>query len=155
MQSAIEHASQANSAEGRLWDLAIHFPVPPERFATYTETVQVGSLVFLSGKLATERCTAKFDGRVEAELDTAAGREATWLAPMDAVAIACQDLCSLDRVRGIVRPGVSVATGGDVRDRPKVADEASEFLQEMFDSDKNPTRLCMETRTFHLEFPLR
>ena len=80
MQPAIKHASQAISAERRLQDLSIHLPVPPEPFGTYTEAVQVGSLLFLSGTLPTEGRTAKFVGRVGAELDTAAGREAARLA---------------------------------------------------------------------------
>jgi enamine deaminase RidA (YjgF/YER057c/UK114 family) len=62
MQPTIEHASQAISAERRLQELAIHLPVPPEPFGTYTEAVQVGSLLFLSGTLPTEGRTAKFVG---------------------------------------------------------------------------------------------
>jgi enamine deaminase RidA (YjgF/YER057c/UK114 family) len=42
-------------------------------------------------------------------------------------------------VTRVVRLGVSVATSGDVRD--KVADAASELLQEVFGKDKNPCRL--------------
>src|SRR6202051_3687762 len=114
MKTTIEHASQAISAERRLQELAIHLPVPPEPFGTYTEAVQVGSLLFLSGMLPTEGRTAKFVGRVGAELDAAAGRAAARLAAMNAVALVRQHLGSLDRVRRIVRLGVSVATEGNV-----------------------------------------
>ena len=62
MQTTIETASQAISAERRLEELAIQLPVPPEPFGTYTEAVQVGSLLFLSGTLPTEGRTAKFVG---------------------------------------------------------------------------------------------
>ena len=117
METPIEHASQASSAERRLQDLAIHLPVPPEPFGTYTEAVQVGSLLFLSGTLPTEGRTAKFVGRVGAELDTAAAHEAARLAATNAVAIARQHLGSLDRVKRIVRLGVKVATGRE-RSRP-------------------------------------
>jgi len=34
-----------------------------------------------------------------------------------------------------------VATSGDVRDQPKVADPASELLQQIFGKDKNPCRM--------------
>ena len=37
-------------------------------------------------------------------------------------------LGSLDRVTRIVRLGVMIATSGDVRDQPKLADAASEFM---------------------------
>jgi hypothetical protein len=44
-------------------------------------------------------------------------------------------------VTRIVRLGVIVATSGDVRDQPKVADAASELLQDVFGKDKSPCRL--------------
>ena len=71
MQTTSEHASQAISAERRFKELGIHFPVPPEPFGTYSEAVQVGSLLFLGGTLPTEGRTAKFVGRLGAELDAA------------------------------------------------------------------------------------
>ena len=141
MQTTSEHASQPISAERRLKELGIHLPVPPEPFETYSEAVQVGFLLFLSGILPTEGRTAKFVGRLGAELDAAAGSEAARLAAMNAVAIARQRLGSLNRVKRIVRLGVSVATEGNARDQPKVADGASSSLQEMFGPDKNPARL--------------
>jgi enamine deaminase RidA (YjgF/YER057c/UK114 family) len=154
MQTPANHTSQTISAERRLQELAIHLPVPPLPFGTYTEAVQVGSLLFLSGTLPTEGRTAKFVGRVGAELDTAAGREAARLAAMNAVAIARQHLGSLDRVKRIVRLGVSVATAGNVRDQPKVADGASDFLQEVFGPDKNPTRLVYGVASLPLGTPV-
>ena len=153
MKTTIEHAAQTISAERRLQELAIHLPDPPEPFGTYTEAVQVGSLLFLSGTLPTEGRTAKFVGG-GAELDTAAGREAARLAAMNAVAIARQHLGSLHRVKRIVRLGVSVATEGNVRDQPKVADGASDFLQEVFGPDKNPTRLVYGVASLSLGVPV-
>jgi len=52
-----------------------------------------------------------------------------------------QHLGSLDKVTRIVRLGVLVATAGDVKDQPKVADGASELLQLIFGKEKNPSRL--------------
>ena len=55
-------------------------------------------------------------------LDVEAGRKAAHLAALNVLAVARQHLGSLDKVTRIVRLGVSVATSGDVRDQPKVAD---------------------------------
>ena len=41
----------------------------------------------------------------------------------------------------MVRLTVAVATLGDVREQPKVADAASELLQSVFGKDRNPCRL--------------
>jgi enamine deaminase RidA (YjgF/YER057c/UK114 family) len=70
-----------------------------------------------------------------------AGRKAAHLAALNVLAVARQHLGSLDKVTRIVRLGVSVATSGDVRDQPKVADAASELLQDVFGQDKSPCRL--------------
>ena len=115
-------SSRPASAEQRLKELGIKLPVPPEPFGAYVETVQTGNLLFLSGMLPTEGHGAKFIGRVGAELDVEAGRKAAQLAALNVLAVARQHFGSLDKVTRIVRLGVSVATSGDVRDQPKVAD---------------------------------
>ena len=89
---------------------------------------------------------AKFVGRVGAELDVETGRKAAHLAALNALAVARDYLGSLDKVTRIVRLGVSVATSGDVRDQPKVADAASELLQDVFGKEKNPCRLSVWRR---------
>jgi len=133
--------TQGVSAEAQLKKLGIRLPTPPEPFGTYAEAVQTGNLLFLTGMLPTEGRTAKFIGRVGAELDVDAGRKAAHLAALNALAVARQHLGSLDKVTRIVRLGVSVATSGDVRDQPKVADAASDLLQDVFGKEKNPSRL--------------
>jgi enamine deaminase RidA (YjgF/YER057c/UK114 family) len=91
--------------------------------------------------LPTDGHEAKFTGRVGAELDVETGRKAAHLAALNVLAVARRHLGSLDKVKRIVRLGVSVATSGDVRDHPKVADAASELLQDVFGKEKNPCRL--------------
>jgi enamine deaminase RidA (YjgF/YER057c/UK114 family) len=134
-----EH-SNPTGAEQRLRELGIKLPAPPEPFGTYVEAVQTGNLLFLTGMLPTEGRVAKFVGRVGAELDVEAGRKAAYLAALNVLAVARKHLGSLDKVSRIVRLGVSVATSGDVRDQPKVADAASELLQSIFGENKNPCR---------------
>ena len=141
-------------AEQRLKELAIKLPPPPEPFGTYVEAVQTGNLLFLSGMLPTEGHGAKFIGRVGAELDVEAGCKAAHLAALNVLAVARQHLGSLDRVTRIVRLGVSVATSGDVRDQPKVADGASELLQDIFGKGKNPSRLVYGVASLPLGTPV-
>ena len=142
------------SAEQRLKELGIKLPTPPEPFGIYAEAVQAGNLLFLTGMLPTEGGAAKFIGRVGAELDVAAGRRAAQLAALNALAVARQYLGSLDRVTRIVKLAVAVATSGDVREHPKVADGASELLQDVFGKDKNPTRLVYGVASLPLGTPV-
>jgi enamine deaminase RidA (YjgF/YER057c/UK114 family) len=142
------------SAELRLKELGIRLPAPPEPFGAYVEAVQTGNLLFLSGMLPTEGHEAKITGRVGTELDIESGREAAHLAALNALAVARQHLGSLDRVTRVVRLGVSVATSGDVRDQPKIADAASELLEDVFGKEKIPCRLVYGVASLPLGTPV-
>jgi enamine deaminase RidA (YjgF/YER057c/UK114 family) len=142
------------TAEQRLRQLGIKLPVPPEPFGIYAEAVRTGNLLFLTGMLPTVAREAKFIGRVGAELDVEAGRKAAHVAALNTLAVARQHLGSLDKVTRIVRLGVSVATSGDVREQPKIADGASELLQDVFRKDKNPTRLVFGVASLPLGVPV-
>jgi enamine deaminase RidA (YjgF/YER057c/UK114 family) len=153
-KTATREVSQPPSAEQRLKELGIKLPAPPEPFGTYVEAVQTGNLLFLTGMLPTEGREAKFIGRLGAEVDVETGRKAAHLAALNALAVAQEHLGSLNKVTRIVRLGVSVATAGDVRDQPKVADGASELLQDVFGRDKNPCRLVYGVASLPLGVPL-
>ena len=146
--------SRPASAEQRLGELGIQLPLPPEPFGAYVEAVRTGNLHFLSGMLPTEGHAAKYIGRLGAELDVEAGRRAAHLAALNVLAVARQHLGSLDKVARIVRLGVSVATSGDVRDQPKVADAASELLADVFGKDKSPCRLVFGVASLPLGTPV-
>jgi enamine deaminase RidA (YjgF/YER057c/UK114 family) len=146
--------SRLATAEQRLRQLGIKLPEPPEPFGTYAEAVQTGNLLFLTGMLSTVGREAKFLGRIGAELDVEAGRAAARLAALNGLAVAKQHLGTLDKVTQIVRLGVAVATSGDVRDQPKVADGASELLQDVFGKDKSPSRLVYGVASLPLGVPV-
>src|SRR6266487_3832528 len=148
------HSTHAASAEQRLRELGITLPAPPEPFGTYVEAVRTGNLLFLTGMLPTDGRAAKFIGRVGAELDVEAGRKAARLAALNVLAVARQHLGSLDKVTRIVRLGVYVATSGDVRDQPRIADAASELLQDVFGKEKNPSRLVYGVASLPLGTPV-
>jgi len=118
------------------------------------EAVQTGNLLFLSGMLPTDGRSAKFIGRVGAELDVETGRKAAYLAGLNALAVAREHLGSLDKVTRVIRLGVLVATAGDVRDQPKVADAASDLLQDVFGKDKNPCRMVYGVASLPLGTPV-
>jgi len=146
--------SRPASAEQRLKELGIALPIPPEPFGIYVEAVQTGNLLFLTGMLPTEGRAAKFIGRVGAEVDVEIGQKAARLAALNALAVARQYLKTLDKVKRIVRLGVAVATSGDVREQPEVADGASELLQEVFGKGKNPSRLVYGVASLPLGTPV-
>jgi enamine deaminase RidA (YjgF/YER057c/UK114 family) len=142
------------TAEQRVRQLGIQLPAPPEPFGIYAEAVQTGNLLFLTGMLPTVGREAKVIGRIGVELDVQTGRQAAYLAALNALAVARQHLGSLDKVTRIVRLGVLVATSGDFREHPKIADGASELLQDVFGKDKNPSRLVYGVASLPLGVPV-
>jgi enamine deaminase RidA (YjgF/YER057c/UK114 family) len=150
----IREGSRPASAEQRIKESGIELPLPPEPFGIYVEAVQTGNLLFLTGMLPTEGRGPRFVGRVGAELDLEAGRKAARLAAYNALAVAKRHLGSLDRVTRVVRLGVAVATSGDVRELPRVADGASELLQDVFGDAKNPSRLVHGVASLPLGTPV-
>jgi enamine deaminase RidA (YjgF/YER057c/UK114 family) len=139
----IQQKEGAFTAEQRLIELGIVLPAPPAPFGNYAEAVLSGSTLFLSGMLPTEGREVRFVGRVGAELDLEGGRIAARLAALNALAVARKHLGSLDRVTRVIRLGVFVATAGDVRDQPKIADAASDLLADVFGKEKNPCRMVI------------
>ena len=142
------------SAEQRVRELHLTLPAPVEPFGSYVEAVQTGSLLFLSGMLPTEGRSARFTGRVGAEVDVATARAAARLAALNVLAVARKQLGSLDKITRVVKLGVSIATFGDVRDQPTIADAASELLQDVFGKEKNPVRCVYGVASLPLGVPV-
>ena len=142
------------SAEQRIRELGLELPPAPSPLGAYVPAVQTGNLLFLSGMLPIRGHEALVVGRLGAEIDTDRAREATRAATLNALAAAKRHLGSLDRVRKVVRLGVSIATAGDVRDHPRVADAASELLRDVFGADKVSTRLVFGVASLPLGMPV-
>jgi enamine deaminase RidA (YjgF/YER057c/UK114 family) len=131
------------SADQRLKELGIDLPRPPTPLGAYVEAVQAGNLLVLSGTLSIEEGVPRFQGRIGGELSVEDGRRATRLAVLNALALVKEHLGSLDKVKRVVRLGVSLVTTPDFREHPKVADAASEILGSVFGSDKTSTRVVL------------
>src|SRR5436853_1359416 len=101
--------ANTSTAEDRLDTLGLDLPAAPTPFGAYVPAVQTGSLLFLSGMLATSGHAVGVAGVVGLAHDVNAGREAAHLAALNALALARKQLGSLDRVSRVVRLGVYVA----------------------------------------------
>ena len=114
----------------RLKSLDIVLPTAAAPVAAYVPAVEHNGLLYLSGQLPFERGEL-MTGRVGDDRDTAYGAKA---ARACAVMILAQiaKAASLDRVARIVRLGVFVASSDRFTDQPKVANGASELMEQVF-----------------------
>jgi enamine deaminase RidA (YjgF/YER057c/UK114 family) len=134
-------AATPTTAEDRLAELGISLPDAPTPFGAYVPAVRTGSLLFLSGTLATAGHTATVVGVVGKDLDLKAGRQAAYTAALNALSLTKQQLGSLNRVRQVVRLGVYVAAAPEFTEHAKVADAASELLRDVFGNEAVSSRL--------------
>ena len=146
--------SQPISAERRLEELRIQLPAAPAPFGTYVEAVQTGNLLFLSGMLPVVDHKPKYVGRVGKELDLEAGRDATRIAALGALAAAKQHLGSLDRITRVVRLGIFIATFGDLVDQPRIADAVSDLYRDIFGIEKTSVRVIVGVASLPLGVPI-
>ncbi|QND13478.1 RidA family protein [Rhizobium leguminosarum bv. trifolii] len=151
----VNHAkAQAAGAERRLQELGITLPPPPTPFGAYVEAIKTGNLVFFSGMLPVVGHEPRYVGRVGGALAAEDGRKAAETATLSALAAARDYLGSLDSVVRVVKLGVYIATEGDFRDHPKVADGASEMLLAVFGEEKLSGRVVLGVASLPLGLPI-
>jgi len=144
----------AAGAEQRLKDLGIALPPPPTPFGAYVEAVKIGKLLFLSGMLPVVDRKPQYVGRVGGELSAEDGRKAAEIATLSALAAIKEYLGSFYKVAGIAKLGVYIATEGDFRDHPKVADGASELLLKVFGTEMLSGRIVLGVASLPLGMPV-
>jgi enamine deaminase RidA (YjgF/YER057c/UK114 family) len=99
--------------------------------AAYVPFVRTGSLVFVSGQLPMKdgvMAKGSIPGQVSVEQGAAAARQAA----LNGLAVLADAAGGLDRVKRIVRVGVFVCSEAGFIEQPKVANGASELLQQVF-----------------------
>ncbi|WP_077967923.1 RidA family protein [Ensifer adhaerens] len=144
----------AIGAEQRLKELGITLPPPPTPFGNYVEGVRIGRLLYLSGMLPVIDGKPQVIGRLGAELATDEGRRAAEIATLSALSAIRAALGSLDKVTAVAKLGVYIATVGDFRDHPKVADGASDLLAKIFGPELLSGRIVLGVASISLGLPV-
>jgi enamine deaminase RidA (YjgF/YER057c/UK114 family) len=142
------------SAGQRLNGLALALPPPPTPFGAYVEAVKIGNLLFLSGMLPVLGHEPQYVGRVGGALSAEDGRKAAEMACLNALSAANAHLGGLDKIKGVAKLGVYIATDGDFRDHPKVADGASELLVRVFGAGMLSSRIVLGVASLPLGMPI-
>jgi len=118
--------------EEKLKTLGLELPEPPKPVATYVPAVRTGSLLFLSGVLPMRNGQLAYAGKLGRDLGVAEGIEAAKMAMLNALAIAKQQLGSLDRITQVVKVVGHVASAEGFTDQPQVLNGASDLLVAVF-----------------------
>jgi enamine deaminase RidA (YjgF/YER057c/UK114 family) len=120
------------SYEDKLKTLGLELPQAPKPVATYIPAVKVGELLFLSGVLPMQNDQLAYSGKLGRDLTVEQGMAAAKLALLNALAIAKQELSSLERIIRVVKVVGHVASAEGFTDQPQVLNGASDLLVALF-----------------------
>lgn len=115
----------------KLEELGLTLPEAAAPVASYVPLVEVNGLVHLSGQLPFKDGQL-VTGRLGDGVSLEQGQEAARLCGLMIVAQLRKHLGDLSRVERIVKLGVFVNSAADFTDQPKVANGASNLMQDLF-----------------------
>lgn len=120
------------SIDQRLAEIGIALPEPAAPVAAYVPAVEAGGLLHISGQISFAEDGSLILGRLGEDMDLEAGVAAARRCGVMLLAQIKAALGSLDRVDRIVKLGVFVNSAPSFTDQPKVANGASELMQQVF-----------------------
>jgi enamine deaminase RidA (YjgF/YER057c/UK114 family) len=120
------------SIDNRLAELGITLPKPAAPVASYVPAVQSAGLLHISGQISVAEDGNLILGRLGEDMNLERGIEAARRCGIMLLAQIEAALGSLDRVERIVKLGAFVNSAPTFTDQPKVANGASELMQEVF-----------------------
>lgn len=120
------------SIDQRLAELGISLPEPAAPVAAYVPAVEQAGLLHVSGQISFAEDGSLIKGRLGEDMDLDGGIAAARRCAIMLLAQINAALGSLDRVERVVKLSVFVNSAPSFTDQPKVANGASELMQQVF-----------------------
>lgn len=121
----------SDSVEDRLTELGLVLPEPAAPVASYVPAVEAKGLLHISGQLPFEGGVL-MTGRLGDDRDLDFGIRAARACAIMLLAQIRRALGGLDRVERVVKLGVFVSSASSFTDQPKVANGASDLMEQVF-----------------------
>ncbi|MEM7047888.1 MAG: RidA family protein [Pseudomonadota bacterium] len=122
----------SQSPETNLTNLGIHLKKPPTPIGTFCNAKQVGDLLFVSGQGPVDERGTLRTGKVGDDVDLAAACAHARLVAINILATVKTFCGSLDHVDGVVKLMGLVNATSDFTEHPKIIDEASRLMCDIF-----------------------
>ena len=123
------------NAETRLIELKLQLPPAPKPVAVYKTVVVWNSLAYVSGHGPLKPDGTFFVGRLGADLDTIAGKNAARQTGLAILATLRAHLGSLDKVERVIKILGMVQCTPEFRDHPQVINGCSELFAHVWGPD--------------------
>lgn len=129
--------------EERLAELGIELPPAPQPVASYIPVKVVGDLAWVAGQVPMQDGAVTVGGSVGADVTTEEASAGARRCAIQALAALRAALGSLDRVKGIVKVDVFVASAPGFSEQPMVANGASDLLVDVFGDEGRHARAAV------------
>ena len=129
--------------EERLAELGIILPPAPQPVASYIPVKVVGDLAWVAAQIPMQDGAVTVAGKVGGEVTIDDANAGASRCALQALAALQAALGTLDRVKGIVKLDVFVASATGFTDHPKVANGASDLLVEVFGDEGRHARAAV------------
>lgn len=140
--------------EERLSELGIELPPAAPALASYVPVRVSGDHAWVAGQVPLEGGEPMWRGKLGADVSIEQGREAARRCALQALAALRDALGSLDRVEGVIKLDVFVASAEGFGDQPKVANGASDVLAEVFGEEGRHARAAVGASELPLGVPV-
>lgn len=138
----------------RLADLGITLPDAPKPVASYVPVRIAGGLAFVSGQLPFESGKLPATGAVPGKVSPEDAKAMARRCAINGLACVAQALGSVDRIRGVVKVGVFVASDTGFGGQPGIANGASDLLVEVFGESGRHARAAVGVPALPLDAPV-
>jgi enamine deaminase RidA (YjgF/YER057c/UK114 family) len=146
--------SEQNSASARLAELGLSLPAVPAPVAAYVAAKVSGTQVYTAGQLPFVDGVLAVTGKVGAAVSPEKAAELARTAALNAIAAAAAAAGGLDRLAGVVKLVVFVASDPSFTGQPAVANGASVLLQQVFGEAGVHARSAVGVSVLPLDAPV-
>ncbi|HET8525877.1 MAG TPA: RidA family protein [Actinomycetota bacterium] len=129
--------------EERLAELGIELPPAPQPVASYIPVKVVGDLAWVAAQIPMQEGAVTVTGSAGADVTIEEANAGARRCAIQALAALRAELGSLDRVKGIVKVDVFVASAPGFTEQPAVANGASDLLVEVFGDEGRHARAAV------------
>ncbi|MCH8507877.1 MAG: RidA family protein [Phycisphaerales bacterium] len=142
------------SPSARLTTLGIQLPEAPKPVASYVPVRIEGSHAYVSGQLPLIDGKLAREGAVPSKVSPEDAQADARQCAINALACLKQAVGSIERVRGVVKVGVFVASDPGFGGHPKIANGASDLLVEIFGEAGRHARAAVGVASLPLNAPV-
>ena len=118
--------------EGRLKELEITLPTPPQPVANYVNGVRAGNLIFLAGKGPKYPDGSELTGKLGQEVTIEQGYDGARMTAINQMAVLKSMLGDLKKVKRVVKVLGMVNSHPSFVDQPKVVNGFSDLIVDVF-----------------------